>query len=103
MPFTRTSGNDIGNTNGNGERLNYIASHDGCINDYVRCYSFNQFGHYASSFPDKNQGSQLIKYGIVFTQQEADRGKTLNHDWMVLEYCSTIILVSNYYLLRSVK
>ena len=68
VTFTQTSVKNTRNYNGNRAQPNTISGHDGHINAKVRCYSFNQCGNYASNWPDKNRGAQLIQYGIIFNK-----------------------------------
>ena len=44
-----------------------------------------------------------MKYELIFTQQAASRGETINTDWIILDSFSTISLAGNQSLLKSVN
>ena len=103
VTLNQTSGNYIRYANGNGAQQNSITVHDGHIHANVRCYSYNQFDHFKRNLPDENQGEQLMQYILRFTHQAVDRGEIIKPDCLILDYCTTIILVRNQYLLQSLK
>ena len=103
MNFIHTSVNNGGNINSNGVQPNTIIGNYGNIHANMIWYIWDQFGHYARNFPDKNWGSKLMQYILSFTQQAIDRGEIIKFDCLLFDSWSMINSDRNQDIIHSLR
>ena len=86
-----------------------VPVNDGRPFAYVTWYRYQEMGHYAGNCPSSTantrSGSQSLHVVLNMTQKTTNSPEnyTINTNWILLNICSTIILVRNIYLVQNIR